>query len=105
LTPDQLDALTKQGFKIEILYAEMDEDRRLWKEADDAAAAVAAQGPNETVQTKLPSAYYTASKFMMTSPPAGSLMEHLLALYNAHTDICGSTTSGPRRTAPTTSSP
>ena len=76
LTDDELLALTHQGFKIGILYDEMAEDRRLWKEADEASAA------------KAPSAYYTASKFSMTSPPSGSLMEHLLALYNAHTDVC-----------------
>ena len=37
---------------------------------------------------RTPSSYYTASKFMLSGPPAGSLMEHLLQLYNAHPDIC-----------------
>ena len=68
LTDEQLCALSAAGMKIEVLQAEMDEDRRLWREADEASAANA------------PGAYYTASKFNTTSPPSGSLMEHLLQL-------------------------
>lgn len=76
LTDEQLCDLSAKGMKIEVLQAEMDEDRRLWREADEASQALA------------PTAYYTASKFNTTNPPAGSLMEHLLQLYNAHTGIC-----------------
>jgi uncharacterized repeat protein (TIGR01451 family) len=76
LNDEQLCALREKGLKIEVLQAEMDEDRRLWSEADDASKSLAA------------TSYYTASKFMLTNPPAGSLMEHLLQLYNAHPDIC-----------------
>ena len=54
----------------------MEEDRRRWAENDAAAAA------------RLATSYYTASKFDTTSPPAGSLMEHLLQQYTAHPDIC-----------------
>ena len=76
LTDDQSQILSQRNLKIEILYAEMAEDRRLWKEADEASEALAA------------TAYYSASKFNTTTPPAGSLMEHLLQLYNAHPTIC-----------------
>jgi hypothetical protein len=76
LNDDQLCVLREKGLKIDVLQAEMDEDRRLWREADDASRNLAA------------TAYYTASTFNMTDPPAGSLMEHLLQLYNTHPDIC-----------------
>ena len=75
LTPGQLEQLTALGLRIEILRAEMEEDRRRWAENDAAAAAM------------LATSYYTASKFDTVSPPAGSLMEHLLQQYNAHPDI------------------
>ena len=65
--------LESQGFGIEILYGEMREDRARWAE-------------NEASYT-LATSYYTPSKFNTTSPPAGSLMEHLLQQYNAHPDV------------------
>ena len=76
LTPAQLDLLLAKGLRIEILYDEMAEDRRLWREADEAPRVPGA------------AAYYTASRFNTVNPPAGSLMEHLLQLYNAHPDVC-----------------
>ena len=66
LTPGQLEKLTDLGLPVEILRAEMEEDRRRWAENDAAAAA------------RLAASYYTASKFNTVNPPAGSLMEHLL---------------------------
>jgi hypothetical protein len=71
-TPQELETLTRRRFRFEILYAEMEKNRRLWREAEGG---------------KAPVAYYTASAFDTVSPPAGSLMEHLLALHNAHPDI------------------
>lgn len=76
LTEDQLRDFWGRGFRIEILYDEMAQDRRLWREADQATASPEAL------------TYYTASKFNLVTPPAGSLMEHLLQLYNAHPDLC-----------------
>jgi len=76
LTDDQICLLDQKGLKVEVLWAEMEEDRRLWREADEASARLAANS------------YYTASKFNTANPPAGSLMEHLLQLYIAHQDIC-----------------
>jgi hypothetical protein len=75
LTLEQLEKLTAMGFRIEILRTEMEEDRRRWAENDAASAA------------RLATSYYTASKFDLVSPPAGSLMEHLRDQYNAHPDI------------------
>ena len=72
----QMCLLQENDFSIEILYDEMEQDRKLWKEADEASKELRA------------TSYYTASKFNMTDPPAGSLMKHLLDLYNAHPDIC-----------------
>jgi hypothetical protein len=71
-TPQELERLTRARFRFEILYAEMEENRRLWREAE---------------QVKAPVTYYTASAFNTVSPPAGSLMEHLLALHNTYPDI------------------
>ena len=82
LTPGQLEKLTALGLRIEILRAEMEEDRRRWAENDAAAAA------------RLATSYYTASKFDTVSPPAGSLMEHLLQQYTTHPDICRLTNLG-----------
>ncbi len=76
LTNDQLCDLQEKGLRVDLLQSEMDEDRRLWREADDASKALAA------------ASYYTASKFNTVNPPAGSLMEHLLQLYNAHPGVC-----------------
>jgi hypothetical protein len=76
LTEDQLKELWGRGLRMEILYDEMAQDRRLWREADLATSSPEAL------------AYYTASKFNLVTPPVGSLMEHLLQLYNAHPDIC-----------------
>ena len=73
VTDEQLHRLEAKGFGIQILYAEMEEDRARWSEARASYAFAAG--------------YYTPSKFMMTNPPAGSLMEHLLQQYNAHPDV------------------
>lgn len=75
LTPAQLEKLTSLGLQIEVLRAEMDADRKRWAENDAASRA------------NLATAYYTASKFNLVNPPAGSLMEHLLQQYNAHPGI------------------
>jgi hypothetical protein len=75
LTAPQMEELGKRGLAFEILTREMEEDRRLWREADEAAARLA------------PTYYYTASKFLTTSPPATSLMKHLLDLKTAHPDV------------------
>ena len=72
LTDDQLLTLKSRGFGIEILYAEMQEDRARWAEADT---------------TSFVTSYYTASAFNTTNPPAGSLMQHLLQQYTAHPDV------------------
>lgn len=76
LRPNEFRLLADRGIKVEILWDEMERDRALWRAADEAAAA---HVPNF--------AYYTASHFNVVNPPAGSLMEHLLALHNAHPDI------------------
>jgi len=73
LTGEQMQAVADRGLGIEILYAEMREDRARWAE-------------NEASYT-LATSYYTPSKFNTTSPPAGSLMEHLLQQYSAHPDV------------------
>ena len=73
LTDEQIRMLSEKGLAIEILYAEMQEDRTRWAQAD------ASYG--------LTTSYYTASKFNTTNPPSGSLMEHLRQLYNAHPDV------------------
>ncbi len=94
LTEDQLRDFWGRGFRIEILYDEMAEDRRLWREADEATASPEAL------------AYYTASKFNTINPAAGHPHGapapavqrppgHLPALQPRE----------PPRTAPTTSSP
>jgi len=83
----------ERGLKIEILTVEMEEDRRLWAEADAAAEA------------HLATAYYTASKFKHDEPAAGTLMEHLNTLHASYPAITRLYNLGPRRTAPTTSSP
>lgn len=75
LRPKEFRLLKERGLKVEVLKGEMKRDRALWKAADAAAAA------------RLASAYYTASKFNLVDPPAGSLMAHLLALHNAYPDI------------------
>ncbi len=87
LEPEQLERLTAKGFEIEVLYAEMQADRERWAENDRAAATAAAAGPRTPNAPNAPTTYYTASKFNTTSPPAGSLMEHLLQQYNAHKTI------------------
>ncbi len=73
VTAGQLEALSATGMKVEVLYSEMQEDRDRW-------AAASASYVDAT-------SYYVPSKFTMTSPPAGSLMEHLLQQYNAHPDV------------------
>lgn len=75
LTPAQLEKLAALGLRVEVLRAEMEADRKRWAENDAASRA------------NLATAYYTASKFDLVAPPAGSLMEHLLQLYNAHPGI------------------
>jgi hypothetical protein len=75
LTDEQLAAVGERRLRVEVLYDEMAEDRRLWREAE------APSSPNAT-------SYYTASKFNLVNPAAGTLMAHLLELYNAHPDIC-----------------
>ena len=69
LTDEQLRLRRGKGLRVEILYAEMEQDRMRWAEAS------ASYG--------LATSYYTASKFNTTNPPTGSLMEHLLQLRNA----------------------
>jgi uncharacterized repeat protein (TIGR01451 family) len=89
LRPSEFALVEQRGLYFEVLKDEMAADRALWKAADDAAARVAMlrESPEATLN-RLPSAYYTASKFNTTNPASGTLMEHLLALYNAHPDIC-----------------
>jgi hypothetical protein len=79
VTPEQMQTLTRLGLSIEVLYGEMEEDRKRWAEA--ALAQPASPG------AAAPTSYYTPSKFTTVSPPAGSLMEHLLALANANPSI------------------
>ena len=73
VSDDQIRSLEAQGFKIRILYAEMQDDRARWAEANASYGLV--------------TSYYTPSKFDLVSPPAGSVMEHLLQQYNAHPDV------------------
>ncbi len=73
LSEEQLQMLSDRGLKIDILYAEMQEDRARWGEA--------------AATYTLATSYYTPSKFNTELPPAGSLMEHLVQQYNAHPDI------------------
>jgi hypothetical protein len=73
LTADQMQTLADHGLRIEVLYAEMQDDRARWAEIEASLT--------------LATSYYTPSKFNTTSPPAGSLMEHLLQQYSAHPDI------------------
>jgi hypothetical protein len=73
LSREQLQKVEDHGLTVEILYAEMAEDRARWAEASASYAFA--------------TSYYTPSKFTTTNPPAGSLMEHLLQQYTAHPDI------------------
>jgi hypothetical protein len=73
VTEDQMQKLSRLGFSIEILHAEMQADRERWVEA------AASHG--------LVTSYYTPSKFNTTNPAAGTLMEHLLQQRNAHPDV------------------
>ncbi|MBZ5639050.1 MAG: DUF2817 domain-containing protein [Acidobacteriia bacterium] len=73
VTAEQLEMLFDSGLKVEILYAEMQEDRQRWSEA--------------SASFTLATSYYTPSKFNTVNPPAGSLMEHLLQQHDAHPDI------------------
>ncbi len=74
LTDKEMHLLEANGIKYEILYDEMELER--------SAKAT----PGYCSNTPFP-CYYTASKFNMINPPAGSLMEHLLTLYNSHPEI------------------
>lgn len=75
LREGELKRLAERGFAVEILYAEMQQDRERWAEAARAEPG------------KLASSYYTASKFNTQNPAAGTLMAHLLAQRNAHPAI------------------
>jgi len=74
LTPEQFGDLTSKGLKIEILYDEMEQNR--------AVLAV----PGWCTNTAAP-CYWYPSKFNTTNPASGTLMKHLLDLYNAHPTI------------------
>jgi hypothetical protein len=89
VTADQLRELKSRGFGVEILYAEMQEDRARWAEANASSFVTS---------------YYTASKFNTINPPAGSLMEHLLEQHNAHPDVTRLYNLGASEDGPTTSS-
>ncbi|MBZ5640577.1 MAG: hypothetical protein LAO51_17710, partial [Acidobacteriia bacterium] len=73
VTAEQLEVLSESGLKVEILYAEMQEDRQRWTEASASYTSA--------------TSYYTPSRFDTVNPPAGSLMEHLLEQHDAHPDI------------------
>lgn len=74
LTPREFADLAAQGFEIEVLTEEMERDR--------AAFAV----PGFCTNTPWP-CYWAASKFNTVNPASGTLMKHLLDLYNAHPTI------------------
>ena len=73
VTDDQMQKLSRLGFSIEILHAEMQADRERWAEATASSGFV--------------TSYYTPSKFNTVNPAAGTLMEHLLQQRNAHPDV------------------
>ena len=75
VTPEQLQDLMDKGFQVDILYDEMKRDR------------ITFATPGWCTTTAWPCYWYPA-KFNMTSPPTGTIMKHLLDLYNAHTTIC-----------------
>lgn len=66
--------LENYGLKIDVLYEEMAKER------------VEMATPGYCNNTPYP-CYYIASKFNLVDPPSGSLMEHLLDLYNSYPDI------------------
>lgn len=74
LTEEQLCMIREKNIKVEVLYDEMAADR--------SAKAT----PGYCSNTAWP-CYYIASKFNTASPPSGSLMRHMLELYNAHPAI------------------
>ncbi|MFB3851823.1 MAG: DUF2817 domain-containing protein, partial [Acidobacteriota bacterium] len=74
LTDEEMCLLQEKGIKFEILYDEMAKDRT------ELAT------PGYCSNTPFP-CYYIASKFNTVNPPSGSLMEHLLNLYNAYPNI------------------
>ncbi len=102
VTPAQLRLLLDRGLNVRPEYEEMQADRERWAENERAAAAAAAAraaadaaadaGANAAPRAagdgaSFAPAYYTASKFNLVNPAPGTLMEHLLAQYNAHRDI------------------
>ncbi len=74
LSDNELKNITEMGLKIEILYAEMAEER--------SSRAV----PGFCTNTPWP-CYYAPSQFNMVNPPSGSLMKFLLDLHNANPSI------------------
>ena len=75
LRPEEFRLVQGRGLSYEVLRGEMEKDRALWREADQAAA------------DRSPSIYYTASAFNTTNPGSTTLMKHLLDLFNAHPSI------------------
>ena len=74
LTEDQLCQIREKNIKVEVLYDEM------------AAERASKATPGYCSNTAWP-CYYIASTFNTTNPPSGSLMRHMLDLYNAHPSI------------------
>lgn len=74
LTDEQLCELKEKNIRVEILYDEMAAERASKADLYYCGA------------TPWP-CYYIASKFNTINPPAGSLMEHLLVLYDANPSI------------------
>ncbi|MCX7830410.1 MAG: hypothetical protein N2445_05065, partial [Acidobacteria bacterium] len=74
LTEEEMRLLEKNGIKFKILYDEMALER-----AERATPGFCSN--------TAPPCYYIASKFNMINPPSGSLMEHLLNLYNANPNV------------------
>ncbi len=74
LTDGQICLLREHDVKVEVLYDEMAAERALFAT------------PRFCSNTAWP-CYYTASTFNTANPPSGSLMRHMLDLYNAHPSI------------------
>ena len=74
LTDGQICLLREHDVKVEVLYDEMAAERALFAT------------PGFCSNTAWP-CYYTASTFNTANPPSGSLMRHMLDLYNAHPSI------------------